>query len=152
MYQRDAVAALQALARALQPGGIVVFQEVDATMIPASIALLPVHARAYEWMWRTVEREGADRHMGFRLAAVLDEAGLAVEHVRAEAIVQTPTQHHDVADIIRAILPRILEQGVATAAEIDVDTLERRLVEERERARATFIGDMLFGAWARKPA
>jgi SAM-dependent methyltransferase len=151
MYQRDAVAAIRALAGALRPGGIVVFQEVDATMIPACIVPLPVHARVYEWMWRTVEREGADRHIGFRLAAVLGEAGLAVEHLRAEAIVQTPTQLHDVAGIIRAVLPRIVHQGVATAAEIDVDTLERRLVEECNSTMATFIGDMLFGAWARKP-
>lgn len=33
--------------------------------------------------------------------------------------------------IIRAMLPRILEHGVAIEAEIDVDTLHERLAAER---------------------
>lgn len=57
----------------------------------------------------------------------------------------------DVGAIIRAMLPRIVQQGVATEEEIDVDTIDRRLIEERKKANATYVGDMVFGAWARKP-
>ncbi|AUX34739.1 MULTISPECIES: class I SAM-dependent methyltransferase [Sorangium] len=152
MYQPDPAAAVKGLSRALRPGGLVVFQEHDATMVPASLKPLPLHERAHQWMWRTVEREGADIHIGFHLAAVLEQAGLDVVRVRAEAIVQTPRAHHRTAAIIRAMLPRIVQQGVATEAEIDVDTLEERLAEERTKANATYVSDMVFGAWARKPA
>ena len=50
------------------------------------------------------------------------------------------------------MLSRIVAHGVATAAEMDVDTLEERLTEERERTDATYVVDLAFGAWARKPA
>ena len=38
-----------------------------------------------------------------------------------------------------------------TEQEVDVDTLERRLLEELEKAGTTYIGEMVFGAWARRP-
>lgn len=152
MYQPDAVAVVRALAGAVRPGGLVVFQEQDATMVPASSVPLPLHERVNGWMWRTVEREGANVHMGFALPEVLERAGLVVEQARAEAVVQTPRLQLAAAPIIRAMMPRIVEHGVATEAEIDVDTLDVRLAEERTKANATYIGDMVFGVWARKPA
>lgn len=112
---------------------------------------LPLHERVHGWIWHTVEREGANIHMGFDLPSVLARAGLTVEQVRAEAIVQTPKAHYAVGAVVRAMLPRIMQQGVATEEEVDVDTLDRRLVEEREKTNATYVGEMVFGAWARKP-
>ncbi|WP_395838779.1 methyltransferase domain-containing protein [Archangium violaceum] len=154
MYQPEPVNAVAQLARAVRPGGLVVFQEHDSTRVPVpgGQAPLPLHERVHGWMWQMVKREGADVHMGFHLSAVLARAGLAVEQVRAEAIVQTPTQNYGIAAIVRAILPRIVEQGVATEAEIDIDTLERRLLEEQQKAGVTQIWELVFGAWARKPA
>lgn len=152
MYQPDPAAAVKGLSRALRPGGLVVFQEHDATMVPASLKPLPLHERAHQWMWRTVEREGADIHMGFHLASVLEQAGLTVVSVRAEAIVLTPQTRYRTAAIIRAMLPRIVQQGVATEAEIEIDTLEERLMDERTKSSVAYVSDMVFGAWARKPA
>ncbi len=152
MYQPDAAAAVRGLVRALRPGGLVVFEEVDATMVPVSRPPLPLHERVHRWMWQTVEREGGNLHMGFDLPAVLAAAGLVDVQVRAEAVVQTPGMLHGGASIMRAMLPRILRHEVASAEEIDVDTLDARLLAERSAANATYIGDMIFGAWARKPA
>ena len=90
--------------------------------------------------------------MGFDLASVLARSGLVVEQVRAEAVVQTPTASHHTGAIIRAMLPRIIRHGVATAEEIDIDTLDARLAEERRAADATYVGELVFGAWARKPS
>lgn len=151
MYQADPVAALRAVVRVLRPGALVVFQEADGTMVPASSVALPLHARANRWMWQTVLREGGNLHMGFELAHALEQAGLVVEQVRAEAIVQTTKQRHPVGMIVRAMLPRILEHGVATEAEIGIDTLDERLLAECTAANATYVGDMAFGAWARAP-
>jgi hypothetical protein len=71
--------------------------------------------------------------------------GFSVEHVRAEATVQTPG-----APRHWAILPRIMKQGVATEVEIDIDTLDRRLDEERTSTNGTYVGNVKLGAWARK--
>ncbi|MRG97666.1 methyltransferase domain-containing protein [Polyangium spumosum] len=151
MYQADRVAAVRALSAALRPGGVMVFHEVDATMVPASRTPLPLHAQVHRWMWETVAREGATTSMGFELPFVLEEAGLVVEDVRAEAVVQTAKARHGGAPILRAMMPRIVGHGVATEAEIDVDTLDERLADELRRSNAVYIGDMVFGAWARKP-
>lgn len=90
MYQPDPAHAVRQFARALRPGGLVVFQEHDATMTPGRLTPLPLHERVHEWVWRTVEREGADIHMGFHLPSVLAQVGLAVEQVRAEAMSRLP--------------------------------------------------------------
>jgi SAM-dependent methyltransferase len=150
MYQPDPAEALRRIATALRPGALVVFEEQDTTMVPAGLAPFPLHRRVHEWVWRTVEREGACLHMGLDLAPALERAGLVVEHVRAEAVVQTPPSHHPTAAIVRAMLPRIERHGVATAAEIDLDTLEDRLRDELAASKTPYVGDMVFGAWARK--
>jgi ubiquinone/menaquinone biosynthesis C-methylase UbiE len=152
MYQADPVGAVRGVASAVRPGGLVVFQEHDASMVPASVARLPLHAQVHAWIWRTVAREGANLHMGFDLWSVLGAAGLEVQQVRAEAIVQTPEARHPTAGIVRAILPRITGAGVATEAEIDVETLDARLEAELRGSGATYVGDMVFGAWARRPS
>ena len=152
MYLPEPLLALRQLAAVLRPGGLVVFQEHDATMVPGRLTPLPLHEQAHRWVWQTVEREGADIHVGFKLATLFTQAGLVVECVRAEAIVQTPTgQQHSTEAIVRAMLPRIVQHGVASATEIDVDTLGARLAAERAQANATYVGDMIFGAWAHKP-
>ena len=151
MYQSDTVVAATALGRLLRPGGVMVFQEHDATMAPASLDGFALHRQAQGWLREMIAREGADLHIGFHLHGILSRAGLAVENVRAECIVQTPDKAYGLGYIIRACLPRIITLGVATADEVDIDTLQQRLDEERTQSEGIYIGDVMFGAWARKP-
>jgi hypothetical protein len=150
MYQADAAACLSHLADVLVPGGVVVLQEHDSTAMPVCRPAMPLHERVSEWIWETVAREGADVHMGLHLAPALARAGFAVERVRAEATVLTPEQSHPIGGIVRAMLERIEAAGVATAREIDVDTLDARLAAERPGSGGTCIWEMVFGAWARR--
>jgi SAM-dependent methyltransferase len=151
MYQDDPVDAVRRLARFVRPGGLIVFQEVDSTMPSTSLVPLPLHEQARDWIWKILERSGTHVHMGFDLYSVLEEAGLSGTEVRAEAIVQKPGALYKTVPIIRMMLPRMAEHGIATEQEVDVDTLERRLLEELEKAGTTYIGEMVFGAWARRP-
>jgi SAM-dependent methyltransferase len=151
MYQTDTVATATALAKRLRPGGVMVFQEHDTTMAPASIDAFTLHRKAQGWLQQMIAREGADLHIGFNLHGILTKAGLAVECVRAECLVQTPDKAYGLGYIIRACLPRIVALGVATAEEVDIDTLQQRLDEERTQSEGIYIGDVMFGAWARKP-
>jgi len=150
MYQPDAIAAIRMLSRVVRPGGLIVFQEHDATVGPVNLIPMPLHAQVRHWIWETVRREGADLHIGFRLAPAMTQAGFRVEQVRAEAVVQTPTQSDPLAQRVRSMLPRLVRHGVATEAEIDIDHLEERLRSEREHANTTYIGELIFGAWGRK--
>lgn len=151
MYQADTVAAVTALAKHLRPGGVMVFQEHDTTLAPASVDAFTLHRKAQGWIQQMIAREGADLHIGFNLHAIFTKAGLAVENVRAECIVQTPDSPYALGYIVRACLPRIIALGVATADEVDIETLQHRLDEERTQSEGIYIGDVMFGAWARKP-
>jgi len=57
-----------------------------------------------------------------------------------------------VADLMRTLLPTIEALGVATADEVDVDTLTSRIGDEAVAAGATLVWMSLIGAFSRKPA
>ncbi len=101
-------------------------QKHDATMVPAGQPPLPLHDRVMSWIWTTVEREGGNLHMGFELATILEDVGLEVVHAGAEAVVRTPRDADALAPIVSAMLPRILAHRVASAADIEIDTLGQR--------------------------
>ncbi|MFT4975749.1 MAG: SAM-dependent methyltransferase [Myxococcota bacterium] len=130
MYLPDPALLLRGVVDVLRPGGVAVFQEADASMTPACTAPHPLHDRVNDWIWTTVS--GANTAMGLELAPLVERCGLIVQHVRAEADIEGHTD--SMATIVRAILPRILHHTDATEAEIDVDTLQRRLAEERRQA------------------
>ena len=54
--------------------------------------------------------------------------------------------------VTRTLLPLMERTGLATAAEVGLDTLAARLREEVVAADATVVPPPLIGAWARKPA
>ena len=150
MYLPNPVDTIRHIKTALQPAGVLVFQESDSTMVPGRLKSLPLHEQVNDWIWRTVEREGANIHMGFDLPSTFEQAGLVVESIRAEAIIQGQNTHYPLATIVRAMLPRIIQHGVATETEIDIETLDQRLKEERPPS-LVYVSDMTFGVWARKP-
>lgn len=153
MYQPDPVAAVKHLSEAVRPGGILVFQEHQAA--PFSEAVFPLHAKVQGWIWAMVGREGAHLAMGTQLVSVLEQAGLVVENVRAEAVLQTRTFHSafhaSLATLARACAGRLIGTGVVTPEELDLDSLEERLSAERAASPETFIGDLAFGAWGHRP-
>jgi hypothetical protein len=57
-----------------------------------------------------------------------------------------------VADALRSLVPMAERLGVATAAEIDIDTVAERLREEAGGRRACIMPPPLVGAWTRTPA
>ncbi|MFQ5514971.1 MAG: methyltransferase domain-containing protein [Myxococcota bacterium] len=150
MYQADAVDAVRRLANSVQPGGLIVSREYDSTLPPASLDPFPLHEQVRRWIWATLERSGADIHMGFQLYSVLKEAGLLAPQVRAEAIVQTPTTRYPTVPLVRVLLPRMVEYGIATEKEVDVESLEERLLEECQNGKDTYVGQIVFGAWAHR--
>jgi len=99
---------------------------------------------------RTFGREEADLHIGFNLHGIFTQAGLTVESVRAECLVQTPDAPYNLGAIVRACLPRIIALGVASAEEVDIETLQARLDQERSVSSGVYVGDVMFGSWARK--
>ncbi|GFE79517.1 methyltransferase [Steroidobacter agaridevorans] len=150
MYQPDASLAVAQLVDAIRPGGVIAFHEHDMVAISDSSTPLPLHDRVRSWLREMLRLEGANLHMGFGLHSALSVGGLAVQRVRAEANVLTPTSTYPVGAIIRSVLPRLQHLGIATEAEVDVASLDDRLAAERRERNATCLWEMVFCAWARK--
>jgi ubiquinone/menaquinone biosynthesis C-methylase UbiE len=157
MYVDDPTAVLCRLGRALRPGGIVAFHEWVAHMDCVSAEKQPLLASMLELFARTFERSGASLDVGLELYSRMVSAGFE----------PTPTPLAEIglqlgqdspgprrwALLARSMLPRIIESGLASEAELDVDTLEQRLRDEGSAASGIFpVTYLMVGQWARKPA
>jgi hypothetical protein len=54
-----------------------------------------------------------------------------------------------VADLITVLAPTIEQLGLATAAELGVDTLAERIIAEVAASGSTVVGRAEIGAWVR---
>ena len=148
MYLPDQQNATKAFLSLLKPNGTLIVQEHDTTLrCPADDR--PLSDQAQRWIWDTVRREGANLGTGFQLHSLLAKAGFSNIKILAEAVVETPAQAAETADIVRVMLPRIEAAKVATANDIDIDTFAYRLLFERSKSETTSITEMVFGAIAR---
>lgn len=135
MYAPDAAGLLRTLARHVRPGGIVAFQEIDL-LSPMSWPEQPLYSQMFRWMVAAFRAAGADPQMGMKLYSTFREAGLPapeLETVRFLSGGPDSVLYAQGAMVLRSLLPVILAHGIATAEEIDIDTLE-------ERARAEIVG------------
>jgi hypothetical protein len=91
---------------------------------------------------------------GKRLTRTFLDAGLPWPTIQAEAAIGGEPGsflYGWIADTIRSLLPRIEQFGLATAAELQIETLAARMEEEAVALGSQLIGPIQFGAWAVKP-
>jgi ubiquinone/menaquinone biosynthesis C-methylase UbiE len=132
LYLPDPAATLRRLAGLLRPGGIVAFHEM--AMTPAcSVPDGPLWRRTMNWVTDTFTRAGFEVDVGHRLYATFLAAGLPAPEMistgRVEGGEQSPA-YEVLAATVRSLLPIAERLGVATAAEVDVDSLAERLRRE----------------------
>ena len=149
MYLANPADILKKLSGLLKEGGIIACQEIDATVSASRTTPLPLHEQVNQWIWRTIEKEGANTNMGFTLPSLLQESGFAVGNIKAEANIQGQQSHSSLADVVGAITHRIVAHGIANKAEIDIETLEQRLTDERPES-SVFISSLSFSIWGHK--
>jgi SAM-dependent methyltransferase len=152
MYFPNPAAALRRLLDLLMPGGVVAFHEIDvhgATSEPE----VPLFARTAARVNEALLRAGAQPRMGLRLPQTFLQANLPLPRMIAHARIGTAADTAIVQQftgITRTLLPAMEKHGIATAAEIDIDTLAERLQGAVKVADATVVGPLFVGAWARK--
>jgi SAM-dependent methyltransferase len=151
-FQRDPVATVRELAGHLQPGGIVVFHELDwdgAGSFPPS----PTYDRCCGWIVETLRRLGAETRTGIKLHSTFVAAGLPAPPMRLGAVVGGGANSADclglVTDLLETLLPEMDRLGVATAADIGVNTLFQRMSREVFASDSVIVGRREIGAWSR---
>ena len=134
MYMADPVAALKHLITLVKPGGIVAFQEADFSPYNASIHPdTPLINNLIEWGRTVFEKSGAHTEMGMDLYKAFVEAGLPEPTLHFEAPIGGPEDWPGfdyLQNSFRSILPLIEKYEIATAEQVDVDTLAERIQKE----------------------
>jgi SAM-dependent methyltransferase len=151
MYLPDPAATLRQLVRNLKPGGLVVMQEFDMA-IAQSEPNCPLFEEAIARIRGAFRGAGASDRMGLRLAAVLREAGLSTPRMLMSARVEEgpgTDMCEQVVLVTRSLIPLMERIGIATAAEVGLDTLAARIGTEAAEKRATLVSPAFVGAWAR---
>ncbi len=156
MYQADPTDALRAIASRLRRDGIVAFQEPAVAALAWQPPNLPLLTSVATWVREVFARSGAHVNVGWELYWRMRDAGLAphpgpLGEVPLD-VGPDSTAYDRWATLTRSLQPKIIEYGLATDAEIDIETLEQRLREEAMAARATIplFSSVLVGQWARK--
>lgn len=150
MYYRDPVDALRRLLRHLRPGGIVAFQEIDASGCK-SHPVSPTHERCVDWITRTFHLTGAQTKTGLELHSIFQSAGLPAPTLQLNAAVgagpDSPA-YEMLPGIVRSLLPAMEKLGIAMAEEVDIESLGIRIREEVLANNGIVISPSLIGAWA----
>ena len=155
MYLADPVAALRRIAGHLRPGGVVAFQEADFTSFAHSVPPIPLMADIHDWIRGAFAAAGCDTQIGFRVRRQFLDAGLPAPRLQFNTVMgggEDFAGYTFTAATLRSLLPVIERAGLATAAEIDVDTLPDRLRDEVVAADASITTISVVGAWSTLPA
>lgn len=150
IHVADPVGVVRKCAALVRPGGVLSFQELSPAHA-GSVPDTPLVAAAYRWVIDTLRAGGGDPATGQQLYRILRDAGFteigtAMEIPAGDAQSALP---RFVAGTVRSLLPRIEAAGVATRAEIGIDTLAERIVAELRAADAVLWPPELVAVWTR---
>jgi ubiquinone/menaquinone biosynthesis C-methylase UbiE len=149
MYLPDPTATLRQLIKHLRSGGIVAFQEM-AIPLGRTVPEGSLFRQCLDWIVATFERAGFETDMGGKLFVTFLEAGLPAPQILAANHAgggpDSPVYGY-VAETVRSLLPMTERLGIATADQIQIDTLVERLRHETVQQRACVLLPPLIGAW-----
>ncbi len=153
MYQPDPAATLRRLARSLRPAGIVAFQDFNLTAESLrTYPETPLWQRVFTWLREAFVRAGAETRMGDKLFAAYLDAGLPRPCLHLASPLGGGPDWEGyalAAGVVRSTLPLLLRYGIATAEEVQIETLEERLRAEIVAANGVVKLPELVSAWAR---
>jgi ubiquinone/menaquinone biosynthesis C-methylase UbiE len=149
MHLPDPKRALSTLRGMLTDGGVMVFIEMDiseATAVPP----MPLLDRCIAWITETYRRVGAEPNMGSKLYATFRSADLTPRLSGATRIESGPNSivYPFAAQTLFSLLPAMERLGIASAAEVGIDTLAERLRAEAIAGDHCIMMPRLVGAWA----
>jgi ubiquinone/menaquinone biosynthesis C-methylase UbiE len=141
---------LAEMVRLVRPGGWIAGLEPDTEMA-ICYPPHPAFDRLCEIFTIAFTRNGADPHIGRRMAELYREAGLREVTVEARATVYPPGHSRRTIrpDLVRSMRRQILEIGLADDHELD--QLDRAARAHLENPATVVMPHLYFLAWGRKP-
>lgn len=155
LHQPDPVATVKRAAMQVHAAGLIIFQELDLSLTGSSTwPSVELYERCMEWTIQAQERCGVQIDVGKRLYGIFKAAGLPGPRMRMERELGGHASHVMaviLATLVRSLLPKIEMFGIASASEVEIDTLAERLETALIAAEAITIGTPMIGAWSHKP-
>jgi 2-polyprenyl-3-methyl-5-hydroxy-6-metoxy-1,4-benzoquinol methylase len=151
LYLPEPAAVLRRLLKHLRPGGIVAFQEYDMSLtsqFPNSVLFEKIRG----YILKAFLAAGAELDMGTKLPSTFLRAGLPPPEMTAITLVGFGPSwegYEYITSVVRSLVPLMERSGIASAAEIDIDTLADRLREDAIGNERVIYLPRLVGAWAR---
>jgi SAM-dependent methyltransferase len=154
VYQPDPVATLRHVAGLLRRGGLVAVVEPDMSVGVRSWPPVPLWEQVSDWIVETFRRGGVHSDIGARLYPLFRRAGWPGPTMRQDVPVGggeavRPLYEH-CTGIVRSLLPRMEQFGIATAEAVRVDTLAERLERETNATQSQVAYVPIVGAWTSK--
>jgi SAM-dependent methyltransferase len=158
MYAADPLDAIRRALRNLRSGGTIALQE-SVIDYEGPVFIEPLDclaARDAEWFRAGFKHAGVHSRMGLRLFALMRKAGLTPS---TEIEMLVPVQEGPdgalfgtLTSVVRSQIPAIVASGAATKAEIEIDTLEKRMIADAPADGVVGYFNLgHVGVWANKP-
>jgi 2-polyprenyl-3-methyl-5-hydroxy-6-metoxy-1,4-benzoquinol methylase len=151
LYLADPAVTLRRLVKLTRPGGFVAFLEMDLT-VARSVPSVALVEKALEWLRETFRRARVPLDLGPQAWRIFRAAGLSdpslIVRWKAEPA-PGPAGTRYLVETIRSLLPVMERFGVASACEVDIDTLGARLQEALVVEQATMLPPCVVGTWSR---
>ena len=155
MYMSDPTDALKSLAKRVRPGGIVAFHEISFSLdrLP-HVLTTPLADDVVVWAISVFRHSGAHVDLAYRLYNTYVEAGLPEPDMEYTALAGGGPGWYGyqyIVDSIRSLLPLLQRFGLATAEEVDLDTLAERLRADVVATKCPIVLPLTVMAWTRLP-
>lgn len=153
MHQTDPVAMLRKLSGLLRHGGIIAFQEFDLSGA-RSFPELQTFEQCLKWISAAFAATGTDTRMGAKLYSAFVGAGAPAPSMSLDAGVWGGADNPAasmVTEVVRSLLPVLEKSGIATEAQVEIDSLQERMQTELVAAGGIAISPSLIGAWTKLP-
>lgn len=155
MYMAEPTKAFAKLITHVRRGGIVAFQEPEYTLYPAiQHPRTPLMNQLIRWILDVFAHSGAHLDMGIGLHRTFVDAGLPPPTMHLESPIgaaKTWAGYRYMATIFQSLLPLLEKYGLATADQVDVDTLATRIRQEVTTSKRPFFLPLHVTAYSTLP-
>ena len=151
-HLRDPVEVLRHHLGALADDGVMVMIDFDIRSARSEPSA-PLFDTARDWVMAAFRHAGANPVIGTQLGYLLRDAGLTdidIFGVQRYLTADDPVGPALLASVVKSLAPVILSAGIATEAELALDTLQERLAHDLQSSRAVGLIPAVVGAWGRK--
>jgi len=150
VHLADPAETLRHIVSKARKGVALAFCELDLGMT-ATTKPSPLFDLSVRQIMEVFKRTGRRPDMGSELfatfrAAALDPALFAFQHVGS---FEEEAGFDFLAESVRSMVPAMEKLGIASAAEVDIETLKDRLLVEAQGSDACIFYPRFVGAWAR---